>query len=116
MAGLPRPGRHLAVYLDGKGNIEVGVEVAEPFAGNERVVPSSTPAGRVATTTHWGPYHSLGDAHQAVQKCCSENGHALTGVCWELYGHWTDDPAQLRTDVFYLLRAAANANVAPRTS
>jgi hypothetical protein len=25
-------------------------------------------------------------------------------VSWELYGHWEDDPAKLRTDVFYLLR------------
>jgi hypothetical protein len=27
----------------------------------------------------------------------------MTGVDWEIYGHWDDDPAKLRTDVFYLL-------------
>jgi effector-binding domain-containing protein len=105
-SGLPRPGRHLALYLDDKGNLEVGVEVTEPFAGNERVVCSSLPAGTVATATHWGPYQRLGEAHKAICKWCSENGHTLTGVCWELYGHWTDNLAQVRTDVYYLLQDA----------
>jgi len=30
----------------------------------------------------------------------------FAGPNWEIYGHWTDDPAQLRTDVFYLLDCA----------
>jgi effector-binding domain-containing protein len=103
-SGLPRPGRNLALYLDGEMNIEVGVEVFQPFAGNNRVDCSSTPAGLVATTAHLGPYHRLGEAHDAVHKWCAENGHALAGPSWEVYGHWTDDPSQLRTDVFWLLR------------
>src|SRR2546425_4919930 len=36
-AGLPRPGRHLALYLDAQGSVEVGAEVSEPFAGNARI-------------------------------------------------------------------------------
>jgi hypothetical protein len=55
-------------------------------------------------TAHLGPYNRLGEAHAAIRKWCADHGHALTGVSWEIYGHWTDDPAQLRTDVFYLLR------------
>jgi effector-binding domain-containing protein len=102
-AGLPRPGRHLALYLDGEMNIEVGVEVAGPFAGDGRVVCSSTPAGTVATAAHWGPYNRLGEAHSAVCKWCADNGHALAGPSWEVYGHWEDDPSKLRTDVYYLL-------------
>jgi effector-binding domain-containing protein len=103
-AGLPRPGRHLALYLDCEMNIECGVEVAQPFPGNDRVVCSQTPAGTVATTAHIGPYDRLGEAHAAVHRWCAANGHTLAGVSWEVYGHWTDDPAQLRTDIFYLLR------------
>ena len=34
--GLPRPGRHLALYLDAEGSVEVGAEVSEPFTGNDR--------------------------------------------------------------------------------
>jgi effector-binding domain-containing protein len=103
-AGLPRPGRHLALYLDCVMNIEVGVEVSQPFTGNQRVVCSQTPEGLVATTAHFGPYSRLGDAHNAVQKWCSDHGYALAGPSWEVYGHWTDDESQLRTDVFWLLQ------------
>jgi effector-binding domain-containing protein len=103
-SGIPSPGRNIAVYLDAVMNIECGVEVAQSFTGNGRVECSSTPAGRVATTVHIGPYHQLGKAHDAVQKWCAANGHALTGQSWEVYGHWTDDPTKLRTDVFWLPR------------
>jgi effector-binding domain-containing protein len=103
---LPRPGRHLTLYLDCEMNVECGAEVFQPFAGNDCVVCSSTPAGLVATTTHIGPYHRLGEAHDAVRQWCAEHGHTLAGPSWEVYGHWTDDPAQLRTDVYWLLEAA----------
>jgi len=103
-AGLPRPGRHLALYFDNEINLEVGVEVDRPFVGNDQVVCSSTPAGLVATAAHFGPYNRLGDAHDAVCKWCTANGCVKAGPCWEVYGHWDDDPAKLRTDVYYLLR------------
>jgi len=106
-AGLvPRPGRHVAVYLDsvnGAVTLECGVEVFAPFAGNDRVVQSATPAGRVAKTAHIGPYAGLGGAHQAILEWCKSNGRALAGPSWEIYGHWTDDASRLRTDVYYLL-------------
>ena len=105
-ANLPRPGRHLALYLDCAINLECGVEVTQPFVGNERVVCSATPAGLVATVAHLGPYHLLGAAHNAITNYCAEHGLTLAGPSWEVYGHWTDDPSQLRTDVFYLLQAA----------
>jgi len=102
--GLPKPGRHVALYLDCVMNIEVGAEVSQPFTGDGRVVCSALPAGTAATTAHWGPYQKLGDAHQAVQDWVAMNGHTLAGPSWEVYGHWTDDPSQLRTDVFWLLK------------
>jgi effector-binding domain-containing protein len=104
-AGLPRPGRHVALYLDCAINLEVGVEVDQPFAGDQGVFCSSTPAGMVVTVAHLGPYNRLHDAHQAICQWCAANGHTLAGPNWEVYGHWTDDPAQLRTDVFYLLKS-----------
>src|SRR5215813_2787882 len=48
-------GRHVAVYWDCQINLEVGVELAEPFAGHGEFFGSATPAGLVATTTHYGP-------------------------------------------------------------
>jgi effector-binding domain-containing protein len=105
-SGLPRPGRHVAVYLDCQGSLEVGVEVFHPFAENGRVVASCTPAGVVATTTHWGSYGRLGEAYAAIKDWCAQNGHTLSSTCWEVYGHPTDDASKVRTDVFWLLKAA----------
>jgi len=101
-------GRHVAIYWDGVINLEVGVEVATPFTGHGEVIGSATPAGTVATTAHFGPYSRLGEAHKAICQWCADNGHTLAGPNWEVYGHWTDDPAQLRTDVFYLLKATGD--------
>src|SRR5438128_668380 len=106
-AGLPRPGRHLALYLDAQGSVEVGAEVSEPFAGNERIHCSQLPAGRVATIVHFGPYGRLSDAHAAIREWCVKHRHRWSGVSWEIYGHWEEswnnDASKIRTDVFYLL-------------
>jgi effector-binding domain-containing protein len=103
-------GRHVAVYLDGQINLEVGAEVATPFAGHGEVVGSATPAGLVATTTHYGPYNRLGEAHEAIRRWCASNGYSLAGPNWEVYDHWKDeyssDPSKIRTDVYYLVTAA----------
>jgi effector-binding domain-containing protein len=106
-AGLPKPGRHVALYLDNRGSVEVGAEVAAPFIGNDRIHSSHLPVGRVVTTVHFGPYQRLGDAHTAVRNWCAEHAHRLTGVSWEIYGHWEEswnsNPSKIRTDVFYLV-------------
>jgi effector-binding domain-containing protein len=103
-------GRQVAIYRnagDGLLEIEVGVEVGFPFVGRDEVVGSVTPAGNVATATHFGPYWKLGEAHQAIRQWCAEQGRSLAGTRWEIYGHWRDewnnDPSKVRTDVFYLL-------------
>ena len=106
-AGLPRPGRHMALYLDAQGSVEVGAEVSEPFVGNDRVHCSQLPAGSVATTVHFGPYQTLSAAHAAIREWCAKCGHRCSGVSWEIYGHWEEswntDASKIRTDVFYLL-------------
>jgi effector-binding domain-containing protein len=109
-AGLPRPGRHLALYLDAQGSVEVGAEVSEPFADNDRVHCSQLPAGRVVTTVHFGPYQCLSEAHAAVREWCARHEHRCSGVSWEIYGHWEEswntDSSKIRTDIFYLLHDA----------
>jgi len=106
-ADLPRPGRHVALYLDAQGSVEVGAEVSAPFTGNDRVHSSQLPAGPVATAAHFGPYHRLAEAHTEIRRWCTEHGYRPTGVSWEIYGHWDEswntDPARIRADVFYLL-------------
>ena len=105
-AGLPRPGRHTALYLD-DGFVEVGAEVSEPFPGNERIRCSQLHGGLTVTTVHFGPYPGLKGAHEAIREWCASQGRRFSGVSWEIYGHWeeswNDDTSKIRTDVFYLL-------------
>jgi effector-binding domain-containing protein len=104
---IPGAGRHVAVYLDGQINLEVGVELEAPFGGHGDVIDSATPSGDVATTTHHGPYARLFEAQQAIRRWCARNGRALAGPNWEIYGHWQDewnkDPSKITTEVCYLL-------------
>jgi effector-binding domain-containing protein len=102
-------GRHVAVYWDGSIRLEVGVELYGPFTEQREVVRSATPAGAVASATHFGPYGGLGAAHDAVRRWCRANNHHLAGPNWEIYGHWqaewNADPSRIRTDVYHLLSA-----------
>ena len=81
--------------------VQLGVEVAEPFDDTDDVVCVRTPAGNAATAVHVGPYHRLGETHDAVTSWCRAHDVSLTGTGWEVYGDWEDDPARLRTDVFH---------------
>lgn len=105
-------GRHVAVYLDGQINLEVGVELDKPHAGHGEVIASALPAGTVATATHFGPYGGLKQTHQSIHDWCAKHGHHLAGPSWEIYGHWIDewnrDASKIRTDVYYLLKAAGD--------
>jgi len=104
--GFKPDGRNVAIYWDMRsgGSIEVGVEVAAPFDATDEVICSGTPGGTVALTTHVGSYTQLGAAHDAVMAWCRQNGHEIVMPFWEIYGHWDNDPAKLRTDVVYLLK------------
>lgn len=100
-------GRHVAVYWDGTIRLEVGVELLGPFTDKDDVVQSATPAGLIASTTHFGPYAGLGPAHDAVRQWCEAHGHRLAGPSWEIYGHWEPewnaDPSQIETEVCWLV-------------
>ena len=101
-------GQNVFVYHagpSGTAEVEFGVGTATPFAAIGRVQYSETPAGDVATTTHWGDYAGLGVAHDAVVAWCRAEQHTLAGVSWEVYGHWEDDPSKRRVDVYHLLKA-----------
>ncbi len=52
-----KAGRHVAIYWDGGIRLEVGVELYGPFTDDGEVVRSATPAGPVASGTHFGSYN-----------------------------------------------------------
>jgi len=103
--GIERGCRTVMLYRDGAPNVdvEVGVELTRPCPLTGRVVASTLPAGPAAMTVHWGPYSGLAEAHQAVYEYCAAHGRRPVGTRWEVYGPHHDDPAQVWTEVYWLL-------------
>jgi len=112
-------GRAGTVKLDGQNififrsatadqlTVDFCVGVTAPFLVAGAVVPLETPSGTAAMTTHHGDYRALSDANAAILEWCRARNRARAGPSWEVYGHWNEDPAQLRTDVYYLLHPGA---------
>lgn len=101
-------GLNIIFYSDDLGDqqaadVAIGVTVSGRFADSDEVKCLTLPDGRAAQFTHFGPYDQLATAHRRIRDWADEEGRELAGPFWELYGHWSDDPARLRTDVFYLL-------------
>lgn len=103
-AEVQHPGRNVMYYKDDLPHVEVGVEILPGTRLGDAVQRSSLPAGEVATTTLHGPYDGLEAAHAAVHRWCAAHAHTLAGPRWEVYGHWHDDPARLRTEISYLIQ------------
>ncbi|HEY0499989.1 MAG TPA: GyrI-like domain-containing protein [Kutzneria sp.] len=102
-ADIHRGCRNIMLYLDDTPSVEVGVELLQPCPLTGRVVSSSLPAGRVATTVHYGSYAGLGAAHDAVIAWCAAEGLARIGVRWEVYGPHDEDPAKVWTEIYHQL-------------
>jgi len=84
-------------------DIDFGVEVTRPFAASGEVVLAETPAGKVATALHVGPYDQMKRTHDAIHAWAAANDMAFAGKSWEIYGDWTDDVSKLETRIEYLL-------------
>jgi effector-binding domain-containing protein len=108
--GIERGSRNVMLYRDPRDHddvprvdVEVGVELLRPCPLTGNVVASVLPAGRVAMTVHRGPYPGLAAAHQAVSDWCAANGQRPVGTRWEVYGPHDADPANVWTEVSWLL-------------
>jgi effector-binding domain-containing protein len=96
--------QNVMLYKDDQPSVEVGVLVAAPFQGNARVIESTLPGCRVAMAVHVGDYAQLGATHEALIAFTDAHQLERAGPRWEIYGHWHEDPAQLETEIYYLLR------------
>ena len=103
-----RTGHNVVIYRGSPAAlaIDAGVEVFTEFTGHGEIQPVSTPAGEVATTAHFGDYAKMAPAYAALEHWWTSNGRLPAGVSWEVYGDWDDDPAKVRTDIYFLLRPA----------
>jgi effector-binding domain-containing protein len=95
--------QNVMLYKDQRPDVEVGVLISESFQAEGPVIPSTLPAGEVATATHRGDYTKLGVTHETVRDYAAAHGRGLAGPCWEIYGHGRPDPSHAETEVFWLL-------------
>jgi len=102
---VEKTGHNVCIYhapTSQGAELEAGVQVAGPFEGAGAIVSSTTPSGRAAWAVHLGPYDQLGRTHDAIGAWCRAR-KLSPGLRWEVYGDWTDDPRELRTDVYWLV-------------
>src|SRR3954468_6530688 len=87
-------GHNVMIYRDPDADlhdvdvvVEVGVEVGGDVAVGGRVMASTLPSGRAATTTHSGGPASLGAAYEALIAWCDQHDQTRISTRWEVYGH-----------------------------
>lgn len=103
-AGLYKDGHNVMLYKDDVPNVEVGVQVSQPFHAAGEVRSSALPAGLAATARHAGPIERIGDTHDAVRAWCAARGYRLGGQCWEIYGDPDPATGRFSVDVFWSVR------------
>ena len=80
---IQQPGHNVIVYRrlgNGKLKWNVGFRSPARFDDFGQLVYRETPAGRAATTTHYGPYDRLGETHAALVAWARNHGLRLTGT------------------------------------
>jgi effector-binding domain-containing protein len=104
------PGHNVVAYFGDPGDaggapVEIGVQVDRRFEGEsaDGVRAIVLPGGPAARALHRGHYDGLHATNLAILDHCRNAGIVLAGPSWEVYGDWHDDPAQLETEVFFLL-------------
>ena len=70
-------------------DLETGIPVVEPVAGEGRIAGGDLPGGPAATTWHLGPHDKLGEAYARIQAWLNVHDREPNGPAWEVY-YWID--------------------------
>jgi effector-binding domain-containing protein len=81
-------------FGEGETDVELGIPVAVPIAGEGRIVAGELPGGAAIATWHIGPHDTLADAYARMQDWLKAHNRTPDGAPWEIY-HWID-PIQYR--------------------
>jgi effector-binding domain-containing protein len=76
-------------FGDVETDMEFGVPVTEPIAGDGPVVDSELPGGAAVTTWHAGAHDRLGEAYGRIETWRTQHRREPAGPGWEVY-HWID--------------------------
>jgi hypothetical protein len=100
---LPPHGRSVCLYDGPPPQVASGVQVEAAFVDLPEVRCAELPGGPVLRAVHAGPYERMHETYRALEQRAAELGCRFVGVSWEIYGHWSDDPAELKTEIYQLL-------------
>jgi len=107
--GAVMAGQPLTRYVEwgpGLVTIEPGLPITAPGSGEGDIAADTLPGGLAATTTHFGAYDKLTEAHAAVQVWIEAQGLSPRGAPWEIYvtdpGDYPD-PKDWKTEIFWPL-------------
>jgi effector-binding domain-containing protein len=84
-------------------DVDFGVQVTRSFDRSGEMFSTETPAAKVATALHIGPYERMGETHNAIHAWARANSLTFAGKSWEIYGDWTEDTSKLETRIEYSL-------------
>ncbi len=70
-------------------DLELGIPVVAPVAGEGRIAGGELPGGPAITTWHIGPHNTLGDAYARLDAWLQAHGRERDGAAWEVY-YWID--------------------------
>src|SRR5215467_8002150 len=106
--GLRTDGHNVFLYhhpanREAPMDVDFGVEVSRSFEPSGEISLTTTPAGKVASALHIGPYDRMRETHEAIHAWANANKMTFAGQSWEIYGDPTDDPSQIQTHIEYLL-------------
>jgi len=94
-----------ALYLkvdNGECELEGGAVVPKGTEGKDDVLAITLPKGKVAFSTHLGPYEGLSDYWMALMKSLADQKKEPAGPGWEVYMNdpGSVKPEEIRTDIY----------------
>jgi len=98
-------GHNHAIYRNTADGMfmRVGFPVKAQFASTDEVECLAFSPGKAAHITHRGEYSGIPGAYEKLHAWREEQKLKLTGLSWEVYGDWSDDPAKVRTEIYLQL-------------
>jgi len=84
-------------------DVDFGVEVSRSFEPSGEISLTTTPAGKVVSALHIGPYDRMCETHEAIHAWAKANKRTFAGQSWEIYGDPTGDPSKTEVRIEYLL-------------
>ncbi|HUB60829.1 MAG TPA: GyrI-like domain-containing protein [Puia sp.] len=97
---LPNTGLNIWVYEEGN-QLFTGVELITPPPAGSPLESKTVSLPKYAYFKHIGPYTELKTAYEAAHEECKKVGVRARLPYVEIYGHLTDDPSRLETELLW---------------